>query len=70
MPGVLRNRKRLASFALYSLLNRQEMIEEMLLIQIGIGHKFFQLMKSSPEYNNLQYGLACAMKWYNMYIIA
>ena len=23
-------------------------------------------MKSSPEYNNLQYGLACAMKWYNM----
>jgi hypothetical protein len=23
---------------------------------------FFQLMKSSPEYNNLQYGLACAMK--------
>jgi hypothetical protein len=33
---------------------------------LGIGHKFFQLMKSSPEYNNLQYGLACAMKWYNM----
>jgi hypothetical protein len=32
--------------------------------------KFFQLMKSSPEYNNLQYGLACEMKWYNMYIIA
>jgi hypothetical protein len=32
--------------------------------------KFFQLMKSSPEYNNLQYGLACAMKGYNMYIIA
>jgi hypothetical protein len=27
-------------------------------------------MKSSPEYNNIQYGLACAMKWYNMYIIA
>jgi hypothetical protein len=23
-------------------------------------------MKSSSEYNNLQYGLACAMKWYNM----
>ena len=21
-------------------------------------------MKSSPEYNNLQYGIACAMKWY------
>jgi hypothetical protein len=32
--------------------------------------QFFQLMKSSPEYNNLQYGLACAMKWYDMYIIA
>jgi hypothetical protein len=50
--------------------------------QIGIAHKFFQLMKSSPEYNYLQYVLACAMKynylqyvvacamkWYNMYII-
>ena len=37
---------------------------------MGIGHKFFQLMKFSPEYNNLQYGIACAMKWYNMYIIA
>jgi hypothetical protein len=27
------------------------------------SHKFFQLMKSSPEYNYLQYVLACAMKW-------
>jgi hypothetical protein len=27
-------------------------------------------MKSSPEYNNLQYGLACPMKWYHIYIIA
>ena len=26
-------------------------------------------MKSSPEYNNLQYVLVCAMKWYTMYII-
>ena len=26
-------------------------------------------MKSSPEYNYLQYVLACAMKWYNMYIV-
>ena len=26
-------------------------------------------MKSSPEYNYLQYALACAMKWYDMYII-
>ena len=36
---------------------------------MGIGHKFFQLMKSSPEYNYLQYILACAIKLYNMYII-
>jgi hypothetical protein len=34
-----------------------------------MGHKSFQLMKSSPEYNYLQYALACAMKWYDMYII-
>ena len=34
-----------------------------------MGHKFFQLMKSSPEYNYLQYVLACAMQWYDMYII-
>jgi hypothetical protein len=34
-----------------------------------MGHKSFQLMKSSPEYNYLQYVLACAMKWYDMYII-
>ena len=26
-------------------------------------------MKYSPEYNYLQYVVACAMKWYNMYII-
>jgi hypothetical protein len=26
-------------------------------------------MKSSPEYNYLQYAVACAMKWYTMYII-
>ena len=32
-------------------------------------NKFFQLMKSSPEYNYLQDVLACAMKWYDMYII-
>ena len=32
-------------------------------------HKSFQLMKSSPEYNYLQYVLACAKKWYDMYII-
>ena len=24
-------------------------------------------MKSSPEYNQLQFALACAMKWYNMH---
>ena len=29
---------------------------------------FFQLLKSSPEYNYLQYVLTCAMK-YDMYII-
>ena len=29
---------------------------------MGIGHKFFQLMKSSLEYNNLQYALAYAKK--------
>jgi hypothetical protein len=34
-----------------------------------MGYKSFQLMKSSPEYNYLQYVLACTMKWYDMYII-
>jgi hypothetical protein len=28
------------------------------------------ISKSIYSYNNLQYGLACAMKWCNMYIIA
>jgi hypothetical protein len=34
-----------------------------------MGHKFFQLMKSSPEYNYLQYVLECTMKQYDTYII-
>jgi hypothetical protein len=31
---------------------------------MGVGHIFSQLMRS-PEYSNLQYALACAIKWYN-----
>jgi hypothetical protein len=47
-----------------------------MLLNILKTPKDLQLSKWSKEpthiseYNNLQYGLACAMKWYNMYIIA